>query len=241
MKTYQQIETGEVDAHEEALVSVETRRSTVAKLVGGLTATFAVAAVYNHIGVSVSPSASTLAASTTAPSETWKLRSDVQAMQKLKVRSVLLYRGVCHECTPRELSRAVPRRARDSVAWCVVDEGATPEGTQRAALPVLAPPTAALGPTLNVCSSHVCTTYERPTRPHCAAPRRNPDTIKPNQKVVYGELDSDSVRGLFTKYKGDFDRNYETDEEEENRFGIFKLNLKHIDSLNYMVSRHIHY
>ena len=97
MKTYQQIETGEVDAHEEALSSVETRRSTVAKLVGGLTATFAVAAVYNHVGVSVSPSASTLAASsTTAPSEAWKLRSDVQAMQKLKVRSVRLYRGVCY-------------------------------------------------------------------------------------------------------------------------------------------------
>mmetsp|Transcript_75597 Transcript_75597/g.215086 ORF Transcript_75597/g.215086 Transcript_75597/m.215086 type:complete len:445 (+) Transcript_75597:219-1553(+) len=73
-----------------------------------------------------------------------------------------------------------------------------------------------------------------PAALHCAAPRHNPDTIKPNQKVVYGELDSDSVRGLFTKYKGDFNRNYATEEEEDNRFEIFKLNLKHIDSLNYM-------
>ena len=78
-----------------------------------------------------------------------------------------------------------------------------------------------------------------PAALHCAAPRHNPDTIKPNQKVVYGELDSDSVRGLFTKYKGDFNRNYATEEEEDNRFEIFKLNLKHIDSLNYMVSCHI--
>lgn len=57
---------------------------------------------------------------------------------------------------------------------------------------------------------------------------------------MYGELDSDSVRGLFTKYKSDFGRSYESEEEEVKRFDVFKLNLKHIDSLNYMVRCHSH-
>ena len=47
-------------------------------------------------------------------------------------------------------------------------------------------------------------------------------------------MDEDSVRGLFSRFKDDFKRSYDTDDEEISRFGIFKLNLKHIDSLNRM-------
>lgn len=100
MKSYQQIETGEVDAHEEALVSVETRRSTVVKVIGGITAVMGVAAVYNHVGASVSAPATTLAASAPGPTESWKLRSDVQAMQKLKVRPSPPRCCSCRACTP---------------------------------------------------------------------------------------------------------------------------------------------
>ena len=47
-------------------------------------------------------------------------------------------------------------------------------------------------------------------------------------------MDEDSIRGLFSRFKSDFKRSYETDDEETSLFGIFKLNLKHIDSLNRM-------
>lgn len=135
MASYQRIEVGEVDAHDDALINVDNRRATVVKVIGGLTAVLGVAAVYNYVGTSVPTASSALAASAdSSSSKAWMMRSDVQAMRK--------------------------------------------------------------------------------------------------QKVVYGDLNEDEVRGLFTKYKGDFNRNYDEDEEKK-RFDIFKLNLKHIDALNY--------
>lgn len=52
-----------------------------------------------------------------------------------------------------------------------------------------------------------------------------------SQKVVYGNLTSDEIRALFTKFQVEFDRSYDK-KEEDLRFDIFKKNLKFIDALN---------
>jgi len=63
---------------------------------------------------------------------------------------------------------------------------------------------------------------------------RDRDDVQAMQKmkVTYGELHEDDVKGLFTKFKSDFRRNYADDDEESKRFGLFKASLKNIDFLN---------
>ena len=52
------------------------------------------------------------------------------------------------------------------------------------------------------------------------------------QKLVYGDLPEDDVRGLFAKFQDSFGRSYEDDSEESTRFAYFKQNLQEIDALN---------
>lgn len=51
-------------------------------------------------------------------------------------------------------------------------------------------------------------------------------------KKVYGDMSEDDIHGLFRKFKDDFKRIYADDNEESDRFVIFKKNLKFIDALN---------
>lgn len=51
-------------------------------------------------------------------------------------------------------------------------------------------------------------------------------------KRVYGEMSEDDIHGLFKRFKDDFIREYADDNEESDRFIIFKKNLKFIDALN---------
>ena len=51
------------------------------------------------------------------------------------------------------------------------------------------------------------------------------------QQVVYGGMNEQDVKGLFTKFKQDFRRSYAED-EEETRFALFKENLETIDFYN---------
>jgi len=54
------------------------------------------------------------------------------------------------------------------------------------------------------------------------------------QKVTYGTMSEDDVRGLFAKFKSDFGKNYDavSDTEDNDRFIMFKKNLKMIDNAN---------
>ena len=65
---------------------VSSRRSSAVKVIGGLTAVLGVAALYNRVGTSYVSTASTLASASDTDTKAWMQRSDVQAMQKQKVR-----------------------------------------------------------------------------------------------------------------------------------------------------------
>ena len=54
------------------------------------------------------------------------------------------------------------------------------------------------------------------------------------KKVKYSDLSEDDVQGLFKQFQSDFDRAYDTSDEESLRLSHFKLSLKRIDSLNRM-------
>jgi len=52
------------------------------------------------------------------------------------------------------------------------------------------------------------------------------------EKVVFSSVPEDDVHVLFKKFQGDHHRTYESEDEEANRFEMFKVNLKEIDTLN---------
>ena len=52
------------------------------------------------------------------------------------------------------------------------------------------------------------------------------------EKRVYGDMNDDDIRGLFSSFADKFGRSYEDDIEETTRFAYFKQNLQEIDALN---------